>query len=51
MVAAHAFDVMGARACGFRGVYVNRYELPYEETPFQPDATVQDFHQLAELLA
>ena len=50
MVAAHAFDVMGARACGYRGVYVNRYSLPYEETPFQPDVTVQDFSELPEAL-
>ena len=37
MVAAHAFDVIGARACGFRGAYVNRYRLPYEDSVLQPD--------------
>ena len=47
MVAAHAFDVMGARACGFRGAYVNRYRLPYEDSVLQPDATVTDFRALA----
>ena len=47
MVAAHAFDVMGARACGFRGAYVNRYRLPYEDSVLQPDATVTDFRELA----
>ena len=47
MVAAHAFDVMGARACGYRGAYVNRYRLPYEETPFKPDFEVRDFVELA----
>ena len=47
MVAAHSFDVMGARACGFRGAFVNRYGLPFEETGFQPDITVDDFNELA----
>ena len=47
MVAAHSFDIMGARACGFRGAFVNRYNLPYEESPFQPDLTVNDFVELA----
>jgi len=37
MVSANSFDVMGARACGFRGAFVNRYGLPYEDTPFRPD--------------
>ncbi len=50
MVAAHAFDVMGARACGFRGAYVNRYRLPYEDSPLQPDATVNNFRELASWL-
>ena len=50
MVAAHAFDIMGARACGYRGAYVNRYRLPYEESPFQPDIEVRDFVELADRL-
>lgn len=50
MVAAHAFDIMGARACGLRGAYINRYELPYEETPFRPDIEVSDFAELADNL-
>jgi 2-haloacid dehalogenase len=50
MVAAHAFDIMGARACGFRGAYVNRYRLPYEDTPHQPDIVVGDFIALADAL-
>ncbi len=49
-VAAHSFDIMGARACGFRGAFVNRYKLPYEESPFQPDLTVNDFVELASRL-
>ena len=50
MVAAHSFDIMGARACGFRGALVNRSQLPFEETRYQPDITVDDFNQLASRL-
>jgi 2-haloacid dehalogenase len=50
MVSANSFDVVGARACGYRGAYVNRYQLPYEDTPYRPDITVADFSALAEAL-
>jgi len=50
MVSAHSFDVMGAKACGFRGAFVNRYTLPYEDTPYQPDVVVKDFIELAKVL-
>jgi 2-haloacid dehalogenase len=52
MVSANSFDVLGARTCGLRGIYVDRYRLPYEETAPQylPDATVSDFDQLSALL-
>ena len=50
MVAAHAFDILGARACGYRGAYVNRYGLPYEESALLPDFEVQDFNELADRL-
>ena len=50
MVSANSFDIMGARACGLRGAFVNRYQLPYEDTPYQPDVTVNDFTELAEAL-
>ena len=51
MVAAHSFDIMGARACGFRGAYVNRYSLPYEDTTqYTPDIVVADFNRLADVL-
>jgi 2-haloacid dehalogenase len=50
MVSANSFDVMGARMCGMRGAYVNRYALPYEDTPFRPDVTVNNFTALAEEL-
>lgn len=47
MVAAHSFDITGARAGGYRAAYVNRYGLPNEESPYGPDFEVADFHQLA----
>ena len=47
MVAAHAFDILGAQACGFRAAYVNRYRLPTEDSVYQPDIIVDDFVQLA----
>ena len=50
MVSANSFDIMGARACGYKGAFVNRYELPYEDTPYQPDITVNDFTALAAAL-
>ena len=50
MVASHSFDILGARHSGFRGAYVNRYGLPYEESEFRPDITVNNFEQLCEKL-
>jgi len=50
MVSSNSFDVVGARACGFRGAFVDRYGLPYEDSPFQPDVTVSDFTALADAL-
>ena len=47
MVAAHAFDILGAQACGFRAAYVNRYKLPTEDSEYQPDIIVDDFVELA----
>jgi 2-haloacid dehalogenase len=50
MVSSNSFDVLGARACGYRGVYVNRYGLPYEDTPYRPDLTVKDFRELEQAI-
>ena len=52
MVSADSFDVMGARMCGFRGAYINRYTLPFEDTEdrYLPDLTVTNFTELAEAL-
>lgn len=50
MVSSNSFDVVGARACGFRGAFVDRYGFPYEDSPFRPDVTVSDFTALADAL-
>jgi 2-haloacid dehalogenase len=50
MVSAHSFDAVGARASGYRAAYVNRYDLPYDETPYQFDVEARDFLDLAEKL-
>lgn len=50
MVSANSFDVVGARACGLRAAFVNRYSLPYEDSSYQPDVVVKDFTDLADVL-
>jgi 2-haloacid dehalogenase len=50
MVSANSFDVVGARACGYKAAFVNRYNLPYEDTPYLPNVTVRDFTELANAL-
>ena len=48
MVAAHGFDIVGARACGFRGAYVDRYKVPFDEAPYKADIWVDNFVELAD---
>ena len=50
MVAAHSFDILGARHSGYRGAYVDRYDLPYDESKFIPDITVSNFDELCQEL-
>jgi 2-haloacid dehalogenase len=50
MVSSNAFDAVGARACGFRAIYVNRHDLPADDHPCQPDQIVQHFAELADVL-
>ena len=50
MVSAHSFDAVGARISGYRAAYVNRYDLPYDETPYRADVEARDFLDLAEVL-
>jgi 2-haloacid dehalogenase len=47
MVSAHSFDAVGARVSGYRAAYVNRYDLPYDETPYRADVEARDFLDLA----
>jgi 2-haloacid dehalogenase len=47
MVSSNSFDVVGARASGYRAAYVNRYDLPYDETPYRFDIEARDFLDLA----
>lgn len=47
MVSAHSFDAVGARISGYRAAYVNRYDLPYDETPYRADVEALDFLDLA----
>jgi 2-haloacid dehalogenase len=47
MVSAHSFDAVGARASGYRAAYVNRYDLPWDETPYRFDVEARDFADLA----
>lgn len=52
MVSSNSFDVMGARTCGLRGIFVNRELVPYEDTDAQylPDLEVADFGEMADAL-
>lgn len=52
MVSSNSFDVMGARTCGLRGIFVNRESVPYEDTDAQylPDLEVADFGEMADAL-
>jgi 2-haloacid dehalogenase len=50
MISSNSFDVVGARACGFKAAYVDRYQLPYEDTTLRPQVTVRDFQEVAERL-
>ncbi len=50
MVSAHSFDAVGARASGYRAAYVNRYDLPYDESPYRADVEAVDFLDLAHKL-
>ena len=49
MISAHPFDVAGARACGYRGAYVNRYGFP-DDDRFPPNLEVAHFTALADEL-
>ena len=50
-VANHAFDCIGAKACGLRTAFIDRRKRPFGHTPHQPDLVVADFKELAEVLS
>ena len=49
-VANHAFDCIGAKAYGFRSVFIDRRQRPFGESPFQPDLIVKNFDELSDIL-
>ena len=50
MVASHSFDIIGAKACGYKGAYINRYDLPVEDMNYSPDITVIDFYEFTNFI-
>jgi len=49
-VTAHTFDLVGAKAVGMNGAFLNRHENPFGGWRFQPDLTVEDTEALADQL-
>jgi 2-haloacid dehalogenase len=50
-VANHAFDCIGAKACGMRSAFIDRRRRPFGDWPYQPDLVVANFRELADALA
>ncbi len=50
-VANHAFDCIGAKAYGMRTAFIDRRKRPFGKTPHQPDLIVENFAELANVLA
>ena len=49
-VTAHTFDLVGAKAVGMRGAYLNRHGNPFGGWPQRPDLVVEDAGELADRL-
>ena len=49
-VTAHTFDLVGAKAVGMRGAFLNRHENPFGGWIHRPDLIVDDTEELAEEL-
>ena len=49
-VTAHTFDLVGAKAVGMRGAFLNRHDNPYGGWPQRPDVTVATADELADVL-
>jgi 2-haloacid dehalogenase len=50
MVASHSFDVIGAKACGFKSSYIDRYDLPLEHLNYKIDIHVENFIQFTDFI-
>jgi 2-haloacid dehalogenase len=50
-VSSNGWDVAGAKAFGFRAVWMNRHRAPLEELGVVPDLEVPDLEALADVLA
>lgn len=49
-VAGPGFDVQGAKHAGMQGIWINRYDAPWEAFGEGPDAEIETFHDLVGLL-
>ena len=49
-VTAHTFDLVGAKAVGMRGAFLNRHDNPFGGWPHRPDLVVDDTPALADAL-
>jgi len=49
-VSSNCWDVVGAKACGFRVIWVNRGRAPLEELGLTPDVEVTDLEGVARAL-
>lgn len=49
-VTAHTFDLVGAKAIGMRGAFLNRHDNPFGGWPHRPDIVVDDTAGLADAL-
>mgnify|MGYP002761022250 FL=1 len=49
-VTAHTFDLVGAKAAGMRGAFINRHDNPYGGWLHRPDVSVNGLNDLADVL-
>lgn len=49
-VSAHTFDIVGAKAVGMRGCYLNRHAKPYGDWPHQPNHRIDSITELPKIL-
>lgn len=49
-VTSHTFDLVGAKAVGMRGAYLNRHDNPFGGWRYRPDLVADDTEALADVL-